>query len=288
MGRQTKKSSATLQVLTSIISTTMVLILLGVVILMGLTANVIADNVREDLVVTVVMEDNVGTEDAIKMQDSLSMEPYVSDILFISSEDALREQIESMGSDPSDLLGANPFSISLEMKMRAEYSCNDSLEWIAQSLKQESIVAEVLYQKDLVESLNTNIRRVSLILLGIAGLLVIVSLSLINSTVRLSVYSHRFAINTMKLVGAKWSFIRRPFLLRGVLIGLLSAVLADIVLFGCVWAASANDEAVVHYITDRNLAIMSTCVLLAGLSITVICTYISVTGYLKLRGNDLY
>ncbi len=288
MSRQKNGSSGALQVLTSIISTTMVLVLLGVVTLMVLTAQVLADSVREDLVVTVVMEDNVHADDAIALKDSLSMEPYVSDILYISSEQALREQIESMGSDPSELIGANPFSISMEIKMRAEYSCNDSLEWISESLKKETGVTDVMYQKDLVDSLNTNIKRVSLILLGIAGLLVIVSLSLINSTVCLNVYSRRFIINTMKLVGARWDFIRRPFLIQGVRIGILSSILADAILLGCVWMAESKEETLSQYITFRNLFIMSVCVLSVGLTITVACTYLSVTHYLKLKGNDLY
>jgi len=149
-------------------------------------------------------------------------------------------------------------------------------------------VSEVYYQKDLVENLNHNLTRASLILLGIAALLVIVSLSLINSTVKLNVYNHRFIIHTMKLVGAKWSYIRRPFLISSFWIGFTSAIIADAVLFGLIMWAANYDEAILLYVTQQNILIMAGSVMAVGLLITIVCTYVSVTRQLYIKAEKLY
>lgn len=266
----------------------MVLILLGMMILLMLTAHVLSDTVKENLVVTVVLQDDTPTEDAQQLEKTLTGKPYVNSIEYVSKEQALKEHVESMGIDPSELLEANPFSISLEVSMKADYSNNDSLLWIVQELKETKHVDEVVYQRDLVNNLNRNLTRASLILLGISALLIVVSLSLINSTVRLNVYNHRFIIHTMKLVGARWSYIRRPFLVRSFWIGVASAILADAVLLGLVLWASRYDEAVWVFVTWQNILVMAACVLAAGVLITTVCTYVSVTRQLYMKAGDLY
>ncbi|MBR6141597.1 MAG: permease-like cell division protein FtsX [Bacteroidaceae bacterium] len=284
--KQKRKSKMVwaMQAFTSTVSVSLLLILLGFVVLFSLTARVVADSVRENLTVTVVLEDDAQSADAEQLQDSLNTKCYVSNIDYISREQALQEQIESMGIDPTDFLGANPFSISMEIKVKPEYSCNDSLQWISAELRNMKYVADVMYQKDLVESLNRNLHRASFFLLGVALLLVIISLSLINNTVRLSVFAHRFVIHTMKLVGAKWSFIRRPFLVRGFWIGVVSALIADAVIFFSVHWAAVYDASVLHYVTQQNLIITALSVLGIGLLLSLVCTYFSVTHCLKMRG----
>lgn len=277
-----------MQSITSVISTTMVLVLLGLVILFVQTAQELAGSVRENLTVTVVLQDDVPAPEAAKLQSSLRSRHYVSDIEYISAERALAEQIESMGIDPTDFLGANPFSISMELKVKAEYSHSDSLEWIAQELRETPLVNEVSYQKDLVDSLNHNLHRVSFFLLIIAGLLIIVSLSLINNMVRLSVFSHRFIIYTMKLVGAKWSFIRRPFMLRSLAIGLVSATAATALIYGGIQWAAGYDAAVLKYVTPHNVLLTAVGIYACGLVITLLCTYLSVNHFLHSREHELY
>lgn len=286
--RKKSKIGWAMQALTSAISTTLLLILLGLVILISLTARVVADSVKENLTVTVVLDDDAQTQEAVHLLDSLKSLRYVGDIDYISREQALQEQIESMGIDPTEFLGANPFSISMEIRMKPEFSCNDSLEWIAGELRTPKLVADVLYQKDLVESLNFNLHRASLFMLAIALLLVIISLSLINNTVRLSVFHHRFVLHTMKLVGAKWSFIRRPFLVKGFWLGVISALIADAAIIGGVYWASRYDSSVLLYVTQQNMIITAVSVLVIGLLLTTICTYFSVTHCLKMRGSELY
>ena len=266
----------------------MVLILLGMVILLTLTANVVGDSVRENLVVTVVLQEDTPTEEAKKLQQELCSKPYVNSIEYVSKEQALKEHVESMGIDPSEFLEANPFPISMEVSMKAEYSNNDSLLWIEKELEERAEVDEVTYQKDLVKNLNRNLTYASLVLLGIAALLIVVSLSLIYLTVQLIVYNHRFIIHTMKLVGAKWSYIRRPFLVSSFWIGLISAILADAVLFGMIKWAAKYDEAILLYVTMQNMLIVAGSVLAVGLLITVVCTYVSVTQQLYKKAGKLY
>lgn len=283
-----KFSSWHWQAFTSTISTTMVLVLLGLVVLFVLTAQELSHSVRENLTVTLVLQDEATPTEAKKLQQLLETRTYVNEIQYISSEQALEEQIETMGLDPSEFLGANPFSISMELKVKAEYSHSDSLEWIAQELRETPLVNEVSYQKDLVDSLNHNLHRVSFFLLIIAGLLVIVSLSLINNMVRLSVFSHRFIIYTMKLVGAKWSFIRRPFMLRSLAIGLVSATAATALIYGGIQWAAGYDAAVLKYVTPHNILLTAVGIYVCGLVITLLCTYLSVNHFLHSREHELY
>ena len=285
-----KRKTTTWRILAIIntIITTMVLILLGMVLLLTLTANVVGNSVKENLVVTVVLQEDVPTEDALKLQKKLCAKPYVNSIEYVSKEQALKEHVESMGIDPSEFLEANPFPISMEVSMQAEYSNNDSLLWIEKELEENPLVDEVTYQKDLIENLNRNLTYASLILLGIAALLIVVSLSLIYLTVQLIVYNHRFIIHTMKLVGAKWSYIRKPFLINSFWIGLISAILADGTLLGLILWAARYDEAIMQYVTQQNMLIVGGSVLAVGLLITVVCTYVSVTQQLYTKSKRLY
>lgn len=288
MRRKGNKSALRWQALTSTISTTMVLVLLGILVLFVLTAKELRDSVREDLTVTLVLRDGVTNEEGHKIEKNLQRQRYVHDINYISSEQALREQVDAMGIDPSEFLGANPFTISMELRMKAEYACTDSLKWIARELRHDNRITDVIYQKDMIETLNSNLNRISLILLVVTVLLSIVSLSLINNTVRMSVYSRRFIINTMKLVGAKWSFIRRPFMIRSMWIGIISALIADGILAGGIEWMLSYDADVMQFIPTRNIWIMAGSVLAFGLIITLLCTFVSVTHYLRMRESDLY
>ena len=277
-----------MQAFISTISVSLPLILLGVVVLLSLTARVVADSVKENLTVTVVLDDDVQTIQAVHLLDSLKTKRYVSSIDYISREQALQEQIESMGIDPTEFLEANPFSISMEIKVKPEYSSSDSLQCISTELRESKLVTDVLYQKDLVEKINYNLHRASYFLLAVALVLVIISLSLIYVMVRLSVYNHRFVLHTMKLVGAKWSFIRWPFLKRGFWIGFVSALIADAAIFGGIYWLSRHDNGVLQYVTQQNMIITAVSVLGIGLVLTIVCTYFSVTHCLKMRGSELY
>ncbi len=289
MPRKRKKISLRWQALTSTISTTFVLILMGLVVICALTARQLSESVRESLTVMVMMGDDASNQDALDYKAKLEKRPWVKDITFISREQALEEQTEALGTDPTDFLGGvNPFTPSLELYLVADYACTDSLLWISKRLKSNKLVTDVIYQKELIERLNSNLRKVTYVLLGIAILLLLVTLVLINNTVRLSVYSRRFIIHTMKLVGASWGFIRRPFMLRALWIGLAASVLADAVLLGGIRALWNYDPVMQAYVTQENVIITALAVLGCGLLLTLLCTFISVSHFLSMREKELY
>lgn len=261
---------------------------MGLVIICALTARRLGDSVRQSLAVTVMMTDDASNEQAAKFKKQLEKHQWVKDITLITREEALKEQTEAMGQDPTEFLGQNPFTPSLELHLEADYACTDSLLWISKRLKSHNLVSDVIYQKDLVESLNRNLHKIAYILLGMAILLGLVTLVLINNTVRLSVYARRFIIHTMRLVGASWGFIRRPFMLRALWIGLAAGILAGAVLLGGVHTLLQYDPSMLEYVTVESICITLASVLVFGLLLTLLCTFISVSHYLGMREGEMY
>ncbi len=288
MSRSKKGNGRGLQVVTLCISTSLVLILLGLVVLIGLTAQNLSEYVKENLTVTVMFDDTATDREAAVVCRKLQTKPYVTHLEYISREQALKEQTKALGTDPSEFLGVNPFVPSAEIHLRASCANSDSLKWIGKQIRAYDRVAEVSYQKDLMESVNRNIQKVSLVMIVLAVLLMIVSFSLINNTVRLGIFARRFSINTMKLVGASWSFIRKPFISMAVAEGLLAGIIADAVLAGCVYALFNYEPGVMTVVTWEVLAITGGAVLLFGVLISTACVYFSVNHYLTMPAKRLY
>lgn len=276
------------QLVTLCISTSMVLVLLGLVVFSVQTSRNLSQWVKENLTVTVVLNDKVSAEDAKQFCQNLNGRPFSKNIDYISREQALKEQTEAMGSDPSEFLGMNPFPASLELQLHSDYANADSLVWIADELRKNKEVADVAYQVDLMDSVNRNLAKLNILLLVLALLLTVISFSLINNTVRLSVYSRRFLIHTMKLVGASWSFIRRPFMKQGLMVGVIAALLAIMALGAAIYALYYYEPGILRIITWRELLITALSVLVFGLVITLTCSYISVNRFLKMPAGELY
>jgi cell division transport system permease protein len=276
------------QLVTLCISTAMVLVLLGLVVFSVQTSRNLSQWVKENLTVTVMLSDDVSVNGAKMLCRDLYHRPYSRNIDYISKEQALKEQTEAMGSDPSEFLGVNPFPATLELQLKSDYANRDSLKWIAKELQKNPKITDVAYQVDLMDSVNRNLTKLNLLLLGLAVLLTFVSFSLINNTVRLSVYSRRFLIHTMKLVGASWGFIRRPFMNQALLIGIIAAILAIAVLGGLFYGLYYYEPNIVAVITWRELAITAGAVLLFGIIITAACSYISVNKFLRMSAGELY
>ena len=267
-----------MQFITSSISTTLVLLLLGLVVFFVLAANNLSVYVRENINFSVLISDDMKETDILKLQKRLNNEPFVKETEYISKKQALKEQTEAMGTDPQYFLGYNPFTDSIEIKLHSDYANSDSI----------ANIQDVLYQKDLIDAVNENIRNISLVLLALAVMLTFISFALINNTIRLAIYSKRFLIHTMKLVGASWGFIRRPFLKRNIWSGVLAAFIADTILMGAAYWLVSYEPELIRVITPEVMLLVSGAVLVFGVVITFLCAYLSINKYLRMKASTLY
>jgi cell division transport system permease protein len=215
--------------LSAIISNSLVLFMLGILMLLVFNAKRLSDYVKENIGFSVILHDDVREVEASFLRKTLDASPYVRTTEYISKEEAAKELQEELGEDFIGFLGYNPLSSSIEVRLKADYANPDSIRKIEDELMSHRPVREVFYQKSLVDLVNDNVRKISAIILIFSGLLFFVAIVLINNTIRLSVYSKRFIINTMKLVGATWGFIRRPFVAKGMAHGFF----ASFWLLGC-------------------------------------------------------
>src|ERR1035437_8674854 len=218
--------------LTSTISMSLVLFLVGLVFLLLFVARDMSTYVKENINLSVILDDGIGKQDVKRIEDYLKASPYAKTVEYISKSDALKDHISSLGENPQEFLGYNPLKASIEVKLHALYANNDSVALVQSKLKTFEHINRVVYQKDMVSLVNDNVKKVSLILLGLAIVLLIVSIALINNTIRLSLYSNRFLINTMKLVGATPWFIRKPYMISSMVNGLIAALISILLLVG--------------------------------------------------------
>ena len=277
-----------MQVVTLCISTSMVLVLLGLVVMSVFTARNLSSVVKENLVVTMVLEQDMTNPEAQQICRKLNARPYINHLEYISKERALKEGTKDLGVDPLEFAGVNPFLSSIDVTLKADYANTDSLRWITKELEAYPKVSEVNYQHDLIEQVNRNIAKIGIVLLALAVLLTFISFSLISNTVRLGIYARRFSIHTMKLVGASWGFIRGPFVRRAVVIGLVAALLACIVLGGTVYGLYHYEPEILSVLTWEVMLITGVSVFLFGIIITALCANISVNKFLKMKAGELY
>ncbi len=277
-----------LQAVTLCISTALVLVLLGLVVFAVLTAHNLSEYVRQNIVVTLMLQDDMTPSEAQTFCSHLKTKPYINHLEYISKEQAFKEGVRTLGADPREFVGTNPFLSSIEITLKADYANNDSLSYISRELKGYPKVSEVRYQKDLIEQVNANIAKISIVLLSLAVLLTIVSFSLISNTVKLGIYSRRFSIHTMKLVGASWGFIRRPFVRQAVVIGLVAAILACAVLGGAGYLLYVYEPEILTILTPEVVVITALAVFFFGIVITAICSTVSVNRFLRMKAGDLY
>ena len=290
MGKKRKKTRnrGGLQVITLCISTAMVLILLGLVLLTVFTANNLSAYMKQTFTVTMLLGDDMSESEAKQLCQKLQQQPYISELTYISKTAALKEGKEALGADPSEFVGANPFPASVEFSLKSDYANSDSLKRIAKELQQNPKITEITYPEDLIDQVNKTLRKISFVLLVLAGLLLIVSFALINNTVRLGIYARRFSIHTMKLVGASWSFIRWPFIRRSIWLGLVAGIIADSVLAIGLYLFYLNEPDMMTVLNWQVLTITGVSVLLFGVLITMFCSWLSVNKFLRMKAGELY
>lgn len=272
----------------STLSISLVLVVVGILVFILLNARQVSDHVKQNIGFSIIVKNNVNEAEIKKMQKILDTKSFVSSSVFISKEDAAREFKEELGEDFEEVLGYNPLLPSVEIKLNPLYANNDSLAVIEKRLLQNELVQEVSYQKSLVHMINENVRRISIILLIAGGALMLISFTLIRNTIHLAVYSQRFLIKTMQLVGAKSSFICKPFIQNGVWFGFFGSMFANLILLAAIYFLQKEVGGVVDLMDKRVIIAMVVFVMVCGILLSLLSSWMSVAKYLKKDMNDLY
>lgn len=274
--------------LTSTVSITLVLFLIGLLVLILLNAGRLTEYVREKIGFTLVLHEDLKETEILRLQKIVSTEPYVKAIRFVDKEDAARELRQELGEDFTGFLGYNPLFSSIEVKLYAPYTHSDSLAILEKDLLQFPQVRDVFYQRSLVSVINDNVRKISFFLLLFSGLMLFVFGVLINNTIRISVYSQRFIINNMLLVGATRSFVRRPFVRKSIVFGFYGSVFSCILL-GILMTTYKRELSGVIDMTDFiSLGTVFVIVLAAGIILSWISTTLAVNRFLKMKFDELF
>ncbi len=274
--------------MTSLVSITLVLVLMGLLSLILLNTRRLSEYVREQIGFTLVLKDNLKETEVLRLQKALNASEYVKSTRFINKEEAAKELTRQLGEDFSGFLGYNPLFASLDVKLYAPYTQNDSLVMLEQKFLDYPQVTEVYYQKNLVTLINDNVQKISLIILIVSSLLTFIFFGLINNTIRLLIYSQRFIINTMQMVGASRNYIRKPFLKRSIGLGAVGALLANIILLTGIYTykkelygiISENDLKVVLYVVAIVFAL--------GFIISLLSTWLALNKFLRLKFDELF
>ncbi len=273
---------------TSIISISLVLLLLGMVGLLLINGRNIRRQVMESIGFNVILKENVKEADIYQLQKILDAREYILSTEYVTKEEAALETEQMLGEDFIRFLGYNPLPPSIRVRLHQPWANPDSVMMIEQDLMQYDSVEEVYYKKSLLYAVNENIRQISLVILGFSILLTLISVTLINNTIRLSIYSKRFIINTMQLVGATRGFIRRPFLYRGAASGITGSLIALALLFTLVYLLQEEFEGVISLKDYDMLAILALGVIALGVIINTISTFFAVNKYLDIKIDKLY
>jgi cell division transport system permease protein len=274
--------------MTTVASITLVLFVLGLLGLVMLFAHRLSDHVRENIGFTVYLQDNASVADITAFQARLDAMPAVRSTEYISREQAAEELTGALGEDFVEFLGYNPLSSSLLISMQAAYANPDSLEVFEKQVLNHRIAAEIDYQRDLVHIVHENVRKIGLGLALFSILLLLIAFALIHNTIRLSVFSKRFLIKSMQLIGATRAFIRRPFVIKGVVQGLVSALAAILLLAGGLFYMGRRFPALAPFSDPQLLLLLAGIVLLLGVVISWISTFLAVRKYLNVKTDSLY
>ena len=274
--------------LTSAVSVSLVLCLIGLECVLLLSAGALVTRMREKMTITAVLSQEADTTHYARLEQILEASPACCSYAFVSREEALQEHISSLGEDPTVFLGYNPLSASYEIHPSDAYSSPDSLAVLADKLQNLPYVTEVIYQRDLADLMSRNVSELSLALLIVAGVLLLVAMALIINTIRLQIYAKRFLINTMTLVGATAWVTRRPFVWRNMLMGFVSGLVALAILSAIVYCVDVRLGVLLFPLTWQNVTFVSVVVLATGLLITWLASMIATGRYIRMDNNSLY
>lgn len=274
--------------ITSTLSVSLVLFILGIMAMLGILANNLSVYVRENIGFTIMLKDTATENNVAQLQATLANADYVKAAQYISKEDALKEVMLELGENPEEIIGVNPMQASIEVRLIADYTHPDSILKIDQKLTKYNYVEDIYFQKDLIQSVNDNMRTLGAILLALAIVLMVISYVLISNTIRLTAYSKRFIIYTMKLVGATPGFIRRPFILSNILSGIIAAIIAIILLTCCISYVMSEFDNFHTLLNTQMMLIVYGIVLLLGILLTAVSSFFAVNRYIGMKRDDLY
>ncbi len=274
--------------LSSVVSISLVLLLVGIAGLLLVSKGSVSDYLKENMQVSVMMKRNVGEAAALKYKKSIDDLPFVRSSAYISKEQGAREMAQLLGEDFLSIFETAPIPVSINLTLKADYVSPDSLAVVKAALEGSAQVEEVVYQQSLVDALNSNLSKISIFLAVFIALLLFISFVLINNTVRLSVYSKRFTIHTMKMVGATRGFIARPFLLQGAFQGLFASFIATLMILGGLFFLRHQFAQLFAVFTLPMLVEVIAIVVVSGLAICVLSSYVTVNKLISLKKSELY
>ena len=273
---------------TTTMSISLVLFLVGLECVILMSAHELIRHVRENVVLTIVLQEETTADELARMQRVMTSAPYALDVRYISKEEALQEHIDNLGEDPQKFLGYNPLTDAFEVHLNASYVQSDSVAQIEQQLLTLPYVDEVLYQEDVLKTLDKNLGEASLMLLVICVALLVIALVLISNTIQLQVYSKRFLINTMRLVGATPWVIKWPFIRRNIFMGLEAAILACGMLALAYYYCVNRLGIMLFALNTQNIVFLVSVVVLSGLTITFLASLAATNRYIRMKTNKLY
>lgn len=273
---------------TVVISLALVLFMLGLLGLVIINASKLSNHIKENVGFQVVLKDTTTDAELDILKQELSSSPYCKKVDYISKDEAAKKLQQDLGEDFISFLGYNPLLSSLDVKLNSDYANVDSLAAFEKSILQRHFVKEVIYHKDMIKQVNENAKVISIYILVFSALLLIVAIALINNTIRLSIYAKRFLIRTMYLVGATQSFIRKPFILKGVRQGIIAGILAGFLLAGFLVFSTRYIPDLLQLQDPNLLAILFGGIVLMGILISGLSAALSVSRYLRLKTDDLY
>jgi cell division transport system permease protein len=274
--------------ITSIVSVTLVLLLMGLTVLTFFMGNGISSYMKENMSFSVMLSEDVSDAEISNLRKNLDGMPFVKSSLFISKEEAKEQLIEDLGEDPEELLGFNPATDCIEIYLHSNYANSDSLIFVSQQIKAQTNVDDLLYRQEALDMVNDNLTKISTILLGLSLVLLFISFTLIRNTIRLSIYAKRFIINTMRLVGATNGFIRKPFIVRNIVDGVIAALLANVLIMGLLYYLSQQYADLRSVLQTNDMIYVFASVVVLGIAITYISTIFAVNHYLRMKTNHLY
>lgn len=282
------KKRARSSAISTVIGIALVLFMLGILSVLVLNAQKLSTYVKENIQVQVFLNDDVKEADILRLKKEIDAETFTNSTKYVSKEDAAKELSEDLGEDFISFLGYNPLQAAIDLRLNADYAHPDSIEAIVEGIEDREAVAEVVYSPNLIRQINENVNKIGLILLGFAALLLLIAIALINNTIRLTIYSKRFIIRSMQLVGATRGFIQRPFIFTGILQGLYASFLAILLILGVLQAVRMEIPEFFEFNDILMFVKLFGLVALLGIIISGLSTLFAVRRYLRMDARKIF